>query len=180
MASAPRFFKCCTPHTTTAPLHASYPLTMYTHPRHAHDVASSPPRHTHTRKLPVFLCCCTPHLHCRSLRFIRFTAPHIPPLGSIRPSSPFPSLPCRLLLSFFAVFLLVSSWRSSHRSTLRIHRVSSSRRKSRKLHFSAPSSVKRKLMSAPLSKELQAQYGRRTIPIRKDDEVTIVRGAKKR
>lgn len=59
------------------------------------------------------------------------------------------------------------------------NRVTSSRRKSRKLHFSAPSSVKRVLMSAPLSKELRAQYGRRSIPIRKDDEVIIVRGAKK-
>jgi len=31
-------------------------------------------------------------------------------------------------------------------------------------------------MSAPLSKELKAKYGVRSMPIRKDDEVMIVRG----
>jgi len=31
-------------------------------------------------------------------------------------------------------------------------------------------------MSSPLSKELRAQYGARSIPVRKDDEVLIVRG----
>ncbi len=36
--------------------------------------------------------------------------------------------------------------------------VSSSRRKSRKAHFTAPSHVRRVLMTAPLSKELQAKY----------------------
>lgn len=36
--------------------------------------------------------------------------------------------------------------------------VSSSRRKSRKAHFSAPSSVRRVIMSAPLSKELREKY----------------------
>ncbi|KAI0831250.1 translation protein SH3-like domain-containing protein [Trametes gibbosa] len=55
--------------------------------------------------------------------------------------------------------------------------VSSSRRKSRKAHFSAPSSVRRKIMSSSLSKELRAKYNQtRSIPIRKDDEVRIVRG----
>ncbi|CCC13621.1 unnamed protein product [Sordaria macrospora k-hell] len=57
--------------------------------------------------------------------------------------------------------------------------VSSSRRKSRKAHFSAPSSVRRNIMSAPLSKELREKYNVRSIPIRKDDEVTIVRGSNK-
>ncbi|KAL1987446.1 hypothetical protein VTN96DRAFT_3828 [Rasamsonia emersonii] len=57
--------------------------------------------------------------------------------------------------------------------------VSSSRRKSRKAHFSAPSSVRRVIMSAPLSKELREKYNVRSIPIRKDDEVTIVRGSNK-
>ncbi|KAK3387446.1 translation protein SH3-like domain-containing protein [Podospora didyma] len=55
----------------------------------------------------------------------------------------------------------------------------SSRRKSRKAHFSAPSSVRRTIMSAPLSKELREKYNVRSMPIRKDDEVTIVRGANK-
>ncbi|ETW80591.1 hypothetical protein HETIRDRAFT_385189 [Heterobasidion irregulare TC 32-1] len=54
--------------------------------------------------------------------------------------------------------------------------VSSSRRKSRKAHFSAPSSVRRKIMSSSLSKELRTKHNARSIPIRKDDEVRIVRG----
>ncbi|KAF1840914.1 ribosomal protein L24, partial [Cucurbitaria berberidis CBS 394.84] len=57
--------------------------------------------------------------------------------------------------------------------------VASSRRKSRKAHFSAPSSVRRVIMSAPLSKELREKHGVRSIPIRKDDEITVVRGSNK-
>lgn len=34
-------------------------------------------------------------------------------------------------------------------------------------------------MSAPLSKELREQYKVRSLPIRKDDEVTVVRGSHK-
>jgi len=55
--------------------------------------------------------------------------------------------------------------------------VSGSRRKSRKAHFSAPSSVRRKIMSSPLSSELKTKHGVRAVPIRKDDEVTVVRGS---
>nr|QAA11207.1 ribosomal protein L26 [Eustigmatophyceae sp. Chic 10/23 P-6w] len=55
--------------------------------------------------------------------------------------------------------------------------VSSSRRKSRKEHFTAPSHVRRVIMSAPLSKDLRAKYKVRSIPIRKEDEVTVVRGS---
>merc|ERR1712046_296486 len=40
-------------------------------------------------------------------------------------------------------------------------------------------SVRRKLMSAPLSAELRAKYGVRAVPIRKDDEVQVVRGGYK-
>ncbi|KAF4653627.1 60S ribosomal protein L26 [Perkinsus olseni] len=54
--------------------------------------------------------------------------------------------------------------------------VSSSRRKSRKAHFTAPSDQRRIIMSAPLSKELRAKYNVRSVPIRKDDEVMVVRG----
>ncbi|XP_026190772.1 60S ribosomal protein L26-1 [Cyclospora cayetanensis] len=54
--------------------------------------------------------------------------------------------------------------------------VSSSRRKSRKAHFTAPSSVRRKIMTAPLCKELRKKFNVRSLPIRKDDEVMIVRG----
>jgi len=57
--------------------------------------------------------------------------------------------------------------------------VSSSRRKSRKAHFSAHSEARRKLMSANLSKELRARHGVRSMPIRKDDEVVITRGVYK-
>lgn len=93
-----------------------------------------------------------------------------------------------------------------------IPEVASSRRKSRKAHFSAPSSERRVIMSAPLSKELREKYNVRltrtaktvdpktnkpnrtqnllesdslillqvrSIPIRKDDEVTVVRGSNK-
>eukprot|EP00927_Polykrikos_kofoidii_P016743 TRINITY_DN1758_c0_g1_i1.p1 TRINITY_DN1758_c0_g1~~TRINITY_DN1758_c0_g1_i1.p1 ORF type:complete len:138 (+),score=16.81 TRINITY_DN1758_c0_g1_i1:91-504(+) len=54
--------------------------------------------------------------------------------------------------------------------------VSSSRRKSRKAHFTAPSHVRRKIMSAPLSKDLRTKYAVRSVPIRREDEVMIVRG----
>ena len=37
--------------------------------------------------------------------------------------------------------------------------VSSSRRVGRKLHFSAPSALRRKIMSSPLSKELRSEHG---------------------
>merc|ERR1712216_1039747 len=55
--------------------------------------------------------------------------------------------------------------------------VSSSRRKSRKAHFSAPSSVRRKIMSAHLNKEQSQKYHVKSMPIRKDDEVIVVRGS---
>ncbi|XP_032808432.1 large ribosomal subunit protein uL24 [Petromyzon marinus] len=54
--------------------------------------------------------------------------------------------------------------------------VTSSRRKNRKRHFNAPSHVRRKIMSSPLSKELRQKYSVRSMPIRKDDEVQVVRG----
>merc|ERR1711967_175129 len=55
--------------------------------------------------------------------------------------------------------------------------VSSSRRKSRKAHFTAPSSVRRKIMSSHLNKELVQKYNVKSMPIRKDDEVIVVRGS---
>ncbi|KAL7663526.1 KOW domain-containing protein [[Candida] zeylanoides] len=57
--------------------------------------------------------------------------------------------------------------------------VSSSRSKARKAYFTASSVERRALMSAPLSKELRAQYNIRTLPIRSNDEVVVVRGSKK-
>ena len=43
--------------------------------------------------------------------------------------------------------------------------IASSRRKSRKAHFSAPSSERRTIMSAPLSKELREKYNVRYLPL---------------
>jgi len=54
--------------------------------------------------------------------------------------------------------------------------VTSSRRKTRKAHFTAPSSERRKIMSAPLSSELKAQHGANAVPIRVNDEVRVTRG----
>ena len=49
-----------------------------------------------------------------------------------------------------------------HHADRNIAGVSSHRRKSRKAHFSAPSSVRRVIMSAPLSKELREKHNVRT------------------
>ncbi|KAF8544100.1 translation protein SH3-like domain-containing protein [Trichophaea hybrida] len=57
--------------------------------------------------------------------------------------------------------------------------ISALRRKSRKAYFQAPSSIRRTIMSAPLSKELREKHGVRAMPIRKDDEVIITRGSLK-
>ncbi len=50
--------------------------------------------------------------------------------------------------------------------------VSSKAGKHRKAHFAASSGEKRIRMAASLSKELQAKYNVRSMPIRKDDEVS--------
>merc|ERR1712100_470630 len=57
--------------------------------------------------------------------------------------------------------------------------VSNSRRKSRKAHFTAPSHERRIIMSAALSSELRNKYHVRSVPVRKDDEVSVVRGTYK-
>merc|ERR1712008_361694 len=49
-------------------------------------------------------------------------------------------------------------------------------RKNRARYFQAPSHIRRRYMSTPLSKELRQKYNVRSIPIRKDDEVQVVRG----
>merc|ERR1711978_108792 len=54
--------------------------------------------------------------------------------------------------------------------------VSGSRRKQRLRHFNAPSHIRRKIMSSPLSKDLRTKHNVRSMPIRKDDEVQVVRG----
>lgn len=58
----------------------------------------------------------------------------------------------------------------------RSDKVSSSRRKQRKAHFTAPSSEKRRIMSCRLSKELKEKHGVRSLPIRKNDEIKILKG----
>ena len=57
--------------------------------------------------------------------------------------------------------------------------VTSSRRKARRAHFGAPSHNRHRLMSSSLSKDLRKKYGIRSIPVRKDDEVSVVRGSNK-
>ena len=57
--------------------------------------------------------------------------------------------------------------------------VTSSRRKCRKAHFSAPSHIRHRIVSATLSKDLRKKHGIRSVPIRKDDEVVVVRGTNK-
>lgn len=51
--------------------------------------------------------------------------------------------------------------------------VSSARRVNRRRHFQAPSHIRRKIMSSPLSKELRTKHNVRSMPIRKDDEVMV-------
>lgn len=49
-------------------------------------------------------------------------------------------------------------------------------RKQRKFMRTAPLHIRRKLMAAHLSDELRKQYGRRSIPVRKGDDVVVMRG----
>ena len=78
------------------------------------------------------------------------------------------------------MILFFMSLLSKHSNNNRFYYlVSSSRRKSRKAHFSAPSNIRRKIMSAGLSKELRKKYKVKSLPIRRDDEVLIVRGSHK-
>ncbi len=50
-------------------------------------------------------------------------------------------------------------------------------RKQRKYAANAPLHVKRKLLSARLSKELTKKYSTRSMPLRKGDKVKVVRGS---
>jgi large subunit ribosomal protein L24 len=49
-------------------------------------------------------------------------------------------------------------------------------RKQRKYLANAPLHIRHKLVSANLSKELRKKYGKRNFPLRKNDEVRIMRG----
>jgi len=52
-------------------------------------------------------------------------------------------------------------------------------RKQRKFLYNADMHLRRKLLSAHLSKELMEKYNRRSFPLRKGDEVEIMRGENK-
>ncbi len=54
---------------------------------------------------------------------------------------------------------------------------SSKTRKQRKALYNAPLHKRQKLVSAHLSRELRAQLGKRSLQIRKGDEIRIMRGA---
>ncbi len=51
--------------------------------------------------------------------------------------------------------------------------------KQRKRLFNAPAHIRHKLMSAPLSRELTASRGAKTLPVRKGDTILIKRGDSK-
>lgn len=68
----------------------------------------------------------------------------------------------------------------TRRELLALH---SSRRKSRKAHFSAPSSVRRTIMSAPLSKELREKHNVGTLNSMEGDhsfDMSMLRSAQSR
>jgi large subunit ribosomal protein L24 len=52
-------------------------------------------------------------------------------------------------------------------------------RKQRKMVFNAPAHLRHKMMAAPLSTELAASRGAKTMPVRKGDTVRILRGDNK-
>ena len=49
-------------------------------------------------------------------------------------------------------------------------------RKQRKYRYNAPLHLRHKFLSANLSKELREKYNKRNVPLRKDDEVLVMRG----
>jgi large subunit ribosomal protein L24 len=57
--------------------------------------------------------------------------------------------------------------------------VSKSPRKQRKNLFEAPLQERRNMVSSHLSKELRTQYKRRSLPLRKGDEVKVMTGKEK-
>ena len=49
-------------------------------------------------------------------------------------------------------------------------------RKQRRAYFNAPLHIRRKFLTAPLSRELRRQYGIKRLPVRTGDTVLVVRG----
>ena len=58
-------------------------------------------------------------------------------------------------------------------------KVSSSRRTQRRNLYTAPSSIRRKIMSCRLSKDLRRSHQVRNLPIRKNDVVKVLKGKAK-
>ena len=50
-------------------------------------------------------------------------------------------------------------------------------RKQRKFRYNAPLHAKHKFLSAHLSKDLRKKYGKRNLPLRKGDDVLVMRGS---
>lgn len=59
-------------------------------------------------------------------------------------------------------------------------RASKQKRKQNKYRINAPLHSKHTFLSAQLSKELRKKYGKRNIPVRKGDEVLVMRGSFKK
>ncbi len=53
-------------------------------------------------------------------------------------------------------------------------------RKQRKYNYNAPLHIRHKFLSANLSKELRKKYNKRNLPLRKGDEVLVMRGSFKK
>ena len=85
-------------------------------------------------------------------------------------------------MDVFLLLLICPEWRPTQVNKhffLNFIAVSSQRRKSRKAHFGAPSSIRRKMMSCHLSKDLRTKYNCRSVPVRKGDTVLINSGCSK-
>ena len=62
---------------------------------------------------------------------------------------------------------------------MKSHTIASKRRTQRKRQLAAPSSIRRRLMSCHLNKSLRDQYKIRCLPIKRGDEVKILKGKSK-
>ena len=61
----------------------------------------------------------------------------------------------------------------------RYWKSSTNRRKQRKYRIHAPNHVRQKMISAHLSKELRTQYKKRSLSLRKGDEIKVMAGTHK-
>ena len=75
----------------------------------------------------------------------------------------------RILITNYFNITIMKKYSASWNSSV-------SKRKQRKCRFQSPLHIKHKLMSSQLSEELRTKHKMKSIPIRKDDEVKIMRG----